>query len=145
MIDELTAHSFQRATVQGVQGLEEQLTSAIVHDDGFLTSHIANRDIDYWRSLATTPPSPLWADFGRLSEKTLTARPSTETLERWVELDARGIHEVQEGIARLVASAAANLPAARELCLRGLFRKVYVLRSRGSVEHETLILFPPGV
>lgn len=64
------------------------------------------------------PPSPLWGDFGRFAERATPESVSTRLVARMAQLDDRGVQEVREPIARLVAPAAAVEPTARVACER---------------------------
>ncbi|MGE6759949.1 hypothetical protein ACQKGO_18185 [Corallococcus interemptor] len=64
------------------------------------------------------PPSPLWGDFGRFAERAAPESVSPRLVARMALLDDRGVREVREPLARLVAPAAATVPVAKVACER---------------------------
>ncbi|HEX5749492.1 MAG TPA: hypothetical protein VFZ09_24905 [Archangium sp.] len=71
--------------------------------------------------LETTPPSPLWGDFDQLTQHALPSHPLPPVLlERFAGLDGRGVPEVQDWLARLLAPAAAEILEVRKACARWL-------------------------
>jgi predicted MPP superfamily phosphohydrolase len=68
--------------------------------------------------LERTPPSPLWADFGRLCVKAPPQCLPEALVKRFAQVDDRDIEEVRERLARLVVPYAAQVPEALAACER---------------------------
>lgn len=66
--------------------------------------------------LEQTPPSPLWCDFGQFAEQAPPESLAPRLVARLARMKDLRVDEIQEGIARIVAPAAASEPAARAAC-----------------------------
>ncbi|MCY1042169.1 hypothetical protein OV208_12665 [Corallococcus sp. bb12-1] len=83
--------------------------------------------------LESAPPSPLWVDFGRFADRAQPESLDSGLVARLARVDAHRVQEVREGIAQIVAPAAAKEPAARASCEQWLLSSEYSpLRSLGA-------------
>jgi hypothetical protein len=66
--------------------------------------------------LEKSPPSLLWGEFGRFAEHAPLAPLAPRLVARLARLDTLRVEEIREGVARVVAPAAREEPAARTAC-----------------------------
>jgi hypothetical protein len=93
--------------------------SACLGDGLRLDPALTERVWSTWAELLErTPPSVLWEDFGTLARSGPTPLLPAALLERFARLADRGVRDLREALARLIAPAAARVPAAQDVCAR---------------------------
>jgi hypothetical protein len=103
------------------------------HADGVrFGQDIRQRIWEAWLEvLEQGPPSPLWSDFGKFAEKAPSESLAPRLVARLAQVRDRRVEEIREGIARIVAPAAASEPTVRTACAQWL----------EAPSHSTLKLF----
>ncbi|WP_224361563.1 phosphorylase family protein [Hyalangium versicolor] len=95
--------------------------SSCLADGVRFSPEIVHRVWNTWAELLeSTPPSPLWEEFGQLTRHTPRPQLPASLVERLARVEDQGLEVVQLGLARLVAPEAENVPPAGNACERWL-------------------------
>jgi nucleoside phosphorylase len=98
--------------------------SACLADNVPFSSPLVERVWISWAEvLERTPPSLLWDDFVKFAEHALLPAHCAYLVERFAQIDDRGLDQVQQRLARIIALSGVPLPpSAQEACSRWLRR-----------------------
>ncbi|WPB76651.1 hypothetical protein KYC5002_47645 [Archangium violaceum] len=124
----LTASREVDALVEGLLARDEKgarqllrpglrAVSACLGEGVVFSSALVQRVWSTWAEvLESTPPSPLWGHFHRLTQQAPRPKLPAPLVARLARADEHAVQEVRRGLARLVAPFAGSEPAARQAC-----------------------------